>query len=72
MLLTVNWEWLAKWKSMMIFTRSVSSGGQGLAWSGEESLSQADSRESRRGHGEGNGTPLQYSRLENPTGGGAW
>ena len=22
--------------------------------------------------GEGNGTPLQYSRLENPTGGGAW
>ena len=23
-------------------------------------------------NGEGNGTPLQYSRLENPTGGGAW
>ena len=23
-------------------------------------------------HGEGNGTPLQYSCLENPTGGGAW
>ena len=22
--------------------------------------------------GEGNGTPLQYSRLENPIGGGAW
>ena len=22
--------------------------------------------------GEGNGTPLQYSRLENPTDGGAW
>ena len=22
--------------------------------------------------GEGNGTPLQYSRLENPMGGGAW
>ena len=22
--------------------------------------------------GEGNGTPLQYSCLENPTGGGAW
>ena len=24
------------------------------------------------GDGEGNGTPLQYSRLENPMGGGAW
>ena len=23
-------------------------------------------------HGEGNGTPLQYSRLENPVDGGAW
>ena len=23
-------------------------------------------------NGEGNGTPLQYSRLENPMGGGAW
>ena len=23
-------------------------------------------------NGEGNGTPLQYSCLENPTGGGAW
>ena len=23
-------------------------------------------------HGEGNGTPLQYSCLENPMGGGAW
>ena len=23
-------------------------------------------------HGEGNGTPLQYSCLENPVGGGAW
>ena len=23
-------------------------------------------------HGEGNGTPLQYSCLENPTDGGAW
>ena len=52
MLLTVNWEWLAKWKSMMILTRSVSSGGQGWAWSGEESLSQVDSRESRRGNKE--------------------
>ena len=25
-----------------------------------------------RTRGEGNGTPLQYSCLENPTGGGAW
>ena len=25
-----------------------------------------------RSPGEGNGTPLQYSCLENPTGGGAW
>ena len=25
-----------------------------------------------RMHGEGNGTPLQYSRLENPMDGGAW
>ena len=25
-----------------------------------------------RGHGEGNGTPLQYSCLENPMDGGAW
>ena len=38
-----------------------------------------DSRESiyvtgnlRRNYGEGNGTPLQYSCLENPMGGGAW
>ena len=23
-------------------------------------------------YGEGNGTPIQYSCLENPTGGGAW
>ena len=27
---------------------------------------------SRLGSGEGNGTPLQYSRLENPMDGGAW
>ena len=26
----------------------------------------------RRGNGEGNGTPLQYSCLENPMDGGAW
>ena len=25
-----------------------------------------------KGDGEGNGTPLQYSRLENPMDGGAW
>ena len=25
-----------------------------------------------RGNGEGNGNPLQYSRLENPVDGGAW
>ena len=25
-----------------------------------------------RSHGEGNGTPLQYSCLENPMDGGAW
>ena len=25
-----------------------------------------------RSRGEGNGNPLQYSCLENPTGGGAW
>ena len=28
--------------------------------------------ESGRSPGEGNGTPLQYSCLENPMGGGAW
>ena len=28
--------------------------------------------ESGRSHGEGNGTPLQYSCLENPMDGGAW
>ena len=28
--------------------------------------------ESRTLHGEGNGTPLQYSCLENPMDGGAW
>ena len=28
--------------------------------------------EARRGNGEGNGTPLQYSCLENPMDGGAW
>ena len=27
---------------------------------------------SRRSHGEGNGNPLQYSCLENPTDRGAW
>ena len=27
---------------------------------------------SRYSHGEGNGTPLQYSSLENPMDGGAW
>ena len=27
---------------------------------------------SRRSPGEGNGNPLQYSRLENPIDGGAW
>ena len=27
---------------------------------------------SGRSPGEGNGTPLQYSRLENPMDGGAW
>ena len=26
----------------------------------------------RKGHGEGNGTPLQYFGLENPMDGGAW
>ena len=31
-----------------------------------------DIKEIRRKYGEGNGTPLQYSCLENPMGGGAW
>ena len=28
--------------------------------------------DSKQNHGEGNGTPLQYSGLENPMDGGAW
>ena len=31
-----------------------------------------DIKEIRRKYGDGNGTPLQYSCLENPMGGGAW
>ena len=32
----------------------------------------AEMEVARVGHGEGNGTPLQYSCLENPMDGGAW
>ena len=47
---------------------------RGVGWEG-------DGREVQKGgdyaylwliHGEGNGTPLQYSCLENPMDGGAW
>ena len=34
--------------------------------------SERSPRESNSNHGEGNGTPLQYSCLENPMDGGAW
>ena len=33
---------------------------------------QAEIKIDRRNIGEGNGTPLQYSCLENPMDGGAW
>ena len=33
---------------------------------------ELDIKESSRRYGEGNGTPLQYSCLENPMDGGAW
>ena len=35
-------------------------------------LSSSSSSSSRNSHGEGNGTPLQYSCLENPMDRGAW
>ena len=35
-------------------------------------ITQSDLVPCRHPHGEGNGTPLQYSCLENPMDGGAW
>ena len=37
-----------------------------------KTLNCSELRSSRRGVGEGNGAPLQYSCLENPMDGGAW
>ena len=39
---------------------------------GEVTTGNAEIRISALGFGEGNGTPLQYSCLENPMDGGAW
>ena len=41
-------------------------------WDTTEQLNWTEIEGSRENTGEGNGNPLQYSCLENPTGGGAW
>ena len=41
-------------------------------WSVVASGAHAEMQGSCHGYGEGNGTPLQYSCLENPMGRGAW
>ena len=45
----------------------VAPGSQGSQWLGQQKIWCI-----RRTWGEGNGTPLQYSCLENPMDGGAW
>ena len=41
-------------------------------WSGEEGAEEQNTGSASRSPGKGNGTPLQYSCLENPMDGGAW
>ena len=43
-----------------------------LEWELKWALGSSTMNKASGGDGEGNGTPLQYSCLENPTDGGAW
>ena len=63
-------SWSRKWQLTLVFLPGKSHGHRSLVghslWGGKE----LDT--TKRLSGEGNGTPLQYSCLENPMDGGAW
>ena len=58
--------------SLSILVFSVCKPSSGIAGSYGSSISSFFKESPHRSSGEGNGTPLQYSCLENPMDGGAW
>ena len=72
-------HWRRKWQPTPVFLPGESQGWRSLVgccrlWGRTESdtTERLSSSSSRDTIGEGNGTPLQYSCLENPMDGGAW
>ena len=69
--------WRRKWQPTPVFLPGEFRGRESLAgyrpWGGKESDTTAETQQQQQSQvGEGNGTPLQYSCLENPMDGGAW
>ena len=70
-------HWRRKWQPIPVFLPGESQGQESLVdcrlWGRTESdTTEATWQQQHARIGEGNGTPLQYSCLENPMGGGAW
>ena len=63
--------WIIGWIMLMIFIEIVNLRIQAGSWEREKKPSKKGYGQ-REYDGEGNGTPLQYSCLENPMDGGAW
>ena len=71
-------HWRRKWQPTPVFLPGEFHGWRGLVGCSPWGCKEADMTEQLHFHfslsciGEGNGTPLQCSRLENPRDGGAW
>ena len=65
-----NIPWRKEWELIPLFLPGKSHGQRSLAGYSPRSYKELDTTEHT--HGEGNGTPLRYSCLENPMDGGAW
>ena len=70
-------HWRMKWQLTPVFLPGESQGQQSLVgfrlWGPTESdTTEAAAAVAMKPSGEGSGTPLQYSSLENPMDGGAW
>ena len=71
-----KWMWLCSNKTLLNKTGSPAHSQAEVCWSPTDlwfvGRSWHGEGVGRSWHGEGNGTPLQYSCLENPMDGGAW
>ena len=71
-------HWRRKWQPTPVFLPGETQGQRSLVGCGLWGLTELDTTERLHFHfslsciGEGNGTPLQYSCLENPMDGRAW